>query len=113
MSEGGGKREGSCPEPDHDSAKPRGQLRSHAAAKTSQHRQKTHSQICAAPAKSRLANYRLCEVPSHESLDRKEEEPAAPGGTGGGGGVQVRAGERLPEPPGRVLLPQAWLQWPG
>lgn len=86
MSEGGGKREGSCPEPNHDSAEPRGQLRSHAAAKTSQHRQKTHSQICAAPAKSRLANYRLCEVPSHESLDRKEEEPAAPGGTGGGGG---------------------------
>lgn len=31
----------------------------------------------------------------------------------GVGGVQVRAGERLPEPPGRVLLPQAWLQWPG
>lgn len=73
MSGGGGKRESGCPEPDHDRAEPQGQLRSHAATDTPAQAENT-SQICAALAKSSLASYRLCDVSSHESLERRKSQ---------------------------------------
>lgn len=42
--------------------------------------------------KIRPADFRLCDVPSHESLDgKKGEEPATPVGTGYGGVEGVRS----------------------
>lgn len=81
---GGKKCESSCPEPDHGSAEPQGKLRRRAAAKTKPAQAGNTVQSCAALAKSSLASYRLCEVPSRESL---EEEWTTSGHWGGGGGV--------------------------
>lgn len=90
MSEGGGKHEG--PEPKTMMVLVPGAAWEPVSSTDKTAWAGSTFQICAlALAKSNLTSYSLCDVPSHESFNGKEKEPATPMGTGESG--EVRVGE--------------------